>query len=48
MSKTTDSTAFHVVRHPDHAAGFEQFYWDAMAGLVPRDGPRAALLIPVP
>ena len=22
---------FHVVRHPDHAARFEQFYWQAMA-----------------
>ena len=37
-----NNTAFHVVRHPDHAAGFEQFYWDAMAGLVPTDAPRAA------
>jgi hypothetical protein len=24
--------AFHVVRHPAQAAGFEQFYWDIMAG----------------
>jgi hypothetical protein len=23
---------YHIVRHPDHAARFEQFYWDAMAG----------------
>ena len=22
----------HVVRHPDHASRFEQFYWDAVAG----------------
>ena len=22
---------FHVVRHPDHAGSFEQFYWDAVA-----------------
>jgi hypothetical protein len=22
---------YHIVRHPDHAARFEQFYWDAMA-----------------
>ena len=27
---------YHVVRHPDHAARFEQFYWDAMAGLISR------------
>jgi soluble lytic murein transglycosylase-like protein len=26
---------FHIVRHPDHAPRFEQFYWDAMAGVVP-------------
>jgi len=25
---------FHVVRHPDHAQRFEQFYWDVMAGNV--------------
>ena len=25
---------FHVVRHPNHAARFEQFYWDVMAGSV--------------
>ena len=25
---------YHVVRHPDHAARFEQFYWDVMAGLI--------------
>ena len=43
-----DNTAFHVVRHPDHAAGFEQFYWDAMAGLVPTDAPRAAFHAPSP
>lgn len=33
---------FHIVRHPDHAARFEQFYWDAMAGNVPTDEPRIA------
>ena len=33
---------FHVVRHPDHAARFEQFYWDAMAGNVPAEQPRLA------
>jgi hypothetical protein len=33
---------FHVVRHPDHAAQFEQFYWDAMAGQVPVEQPRVA------
>ena len=38
---------FHVVRHPDHAATFEQFYWDAMAGRLPGDQPRLAALSPV-
>ena len=33
---------FHVVRHPDHAAQFEQFYWDAMAGVIPVEQPRQA------
>jgi Transglycosylase SLT domain len=33
---------FHVVRHPDHAARFEQFYWEAMAGHVPAEQPRVA------
>lgn len=33
---------FHVVRHPDHAARFEQFYWDAMAGNIPVAQPRLA------
>ncbi len=33
---------FHVVRHPDHAARFEQFYWDVMAGLAPSEQPRIA------
>jgi len=33
---------FHVVRHPDHAARFEQFYWDAMAGSVPTTLPQIA------
>jgi hypothetical protein len=33
---------FHVVRHPDHAAQFEQFYWDVMAGNIPVDQPRLA------
>jgi hypothetical protein len=34
--------AFHVVRHPEHAAQFEQFYWDAMAGVIPAELPRQA------
>lgn len=38
---------FHVVRHPDHAAEFEQFYWDAMAGNLPGDQPRLASAAPV-
>jgi hypothetical protein len=33
---------FHVVRHPDHAAQFGQFYWDVMAGNIPVDQPRLA------
>jgi transglycosylase-like protein with SLT domain len=37
---------FHVVRHPDHAARFEQFYWDVMAGLVPAGQPRLASAAP--
>jgi hypothetical protein len=28
---------YHVVRHPDHAARFEQFYWDVMANASPMD-----------
>ena len=36
---------FHVVRHPDHAQRFEQFYWDVMAGNVPVDQPRVASAI---
>ena len=35
--------AFHVVRHPDHAQRFEQFYRDVMAGTVPAEQPRLAL-----
>jgi hypothetical protein len=38
---------FHVVRHPDHAARFEQFYWDVMAGLAPSEQPRIASKAPV-
>jgi hypothetical protein len=38
---------FHVVRHPDHAARFEQFYWDVMAGLAPSEQPRIASRAPV-
>jgi hypothetical protein len=38
---------FHVVRHPDHAARFEQFYWDVMAGQVPAEQPRVASIAPV-
>ena len=34
---------YHVVRHPDHAARFEQFYWDAMAGHVPAEPTRACV-----
>ena len=34
--------AFHVVRHPDHAARFEQFYRDVVAGDVPAGQPRLA------
>ena len=37
--------AFHVVRHPEHAAQFEQFYWDAMAGGIPADLPRQAAVV---
>jgi hypothetical protein len=33
---------YHVVRHPDHAARFEQFYWDVMAGQLPGEQPRLA------
>jgi hypothetical protein len=33
---------FHIVRHPDHADRFEQFYWDAMAGTLPAARPRVA------
>lgn len=36
---------FHVVRHPDHARRFEQFYWDVMAGSVPVEQPRVASVI---
>ena len=38
---------FHVVRHPDHAARFEQFYWDVMAGLAPSEQPRIASMAPI-
>jgi hypothetical protein len=38
---------FHVVRHPDHAARFEQFYWDVMAGQIPAEQPRVASIAPV-
>ena len=33
---------FHVVRHPDHAAQFEQFYRDTMAGSARSTQPRLA------
>lgn len=36
---------FHVVRHPDHAQRFEQFYRDVMAGTVPAEQPRVASVI---
>jgi hypothetical protein len=34
-----DDASLHVVRHPDHAQKFEQFYWDVMAGAVPAAAP---------
>jgi hypothetical protein len=34
-----DDSTFHIVRHPDHASRFEQFYWDVMAGAVPTFSP---------
>lgn len=34
---------FHVVRHPDHAQRFEQFYLDVMAGTIPIAQPRLAM-----
>jgi hypothetical protein len=37
---------FHVVRHPDYAAQFEQFYWDAMAGNMPVEQPHLAANAP--
>jgi hypothetical protein len=37
---------FHVVRHPDHAARFEQFYWDVMAGNISVEEPRRASIAP--
>jgi hypothetical protein len=33
---------WHVVRHPDHAARFEQFYWDTLAGSTPAEDRRVA------
>ncbi len=33
---------YHIVRHPDHAAQFEQFYRDAMAGTASPERPRIA------
>jgi hypothetical protein len=38
---------FHVVRHPDHAAQFEQFYCDAMASQGPVEQPRVASIAQV-
>jgi len=35
---------FHIVRHPDHAQRFEQFYWDVMAGAIPAPEPRMAAM----
>ena len=32
-------SSLHIVRHPDHALKFEQFYWDVMAGAVPAPPP---------
>ena len=32
---------FHVVRHPDYAARFEQFYWDSVAAAQAASGPPA-------
>lgn len=37
---------FHVVRHPDHATRFEQFYNDAVGGTMPRAVPRLASAAP--
>jgi transglycosylase-like protein with SLT domain len=31
---------YHIVRHPDHADEFEQFYWDSMAGTKQPERPR--------
>jgi hypothetical protein len=36
---------FHVVRHPDHAERFEQFYQEVMAGSAPVEQPRLASAI---
>jgi hypothetical protein len=33
---------YHIVRHPDYAERFEQFYRDVMAGQLPVEGPRIA------
>jgi hypothetical protein len=41
-------STYHVVRHPDHAARFEQFYWDAMAGSPPSEQRRVAYRISEP
>ena len=34
---------FHIVRHPDHTAAFEQVYWDAMGGPPPGDTPSVVI-----
>ena len=38
IEEDSDRT-YHIVRHPDHAAKFEQFYRDAMGGVIPSDRP---------
>jgi hypothetical protein len=45
-SRSSRQPTFHVVRHPDHAARFEQFYWDVMAGQIPAVEPRVASVAP--
>jgi hypothetical protein len=39
---------YHIVRHPDHAAQFEQFYRDTMAGSAPAEQRRIAEVVSEP
>jgi hypothetical protein len=39
---------YHIVRHPDHAARFEQFFRDVMTGATPADERRVAYRISEP